>query len=63
MNLAERAFSGSKDFLSAVRPAVEAVLSSGSAVVSVGTSMPNLAMMSSAVRRRSDDLSGLRGLI
>ena len=60
---AESAFSGSNDFLRAVRPAVEAALSSGSAVVSTGISIPNLAMISSAVLRRSEDLSGLRGLI
>lgn len=60
---AERAFSGSSDFLRAVRPAVEAALSSGSALESIGTSMPKSAMIWSAVRRRSLDLSGESGLI
>jgi hypothetical protein len=60
---AESAFSGKSDFLRAVRPAVEAVLSSVSALVPTGTSMPKSAMIWSAVRRRSEDLSGANGLI
>lgn len=60
---ADRAFSGSIALRSAVRPAVEAVLSSGLASVSTGISMPKSAMIWSAVLRRSLDLSGERGLI
>jgi hypothetical protein len=60
---AERAFSGRSDLRSAVRPAVEAALSSGSALASTGISMPKSAMIWSAVRRRSLDLSGESGLI
>lgn len=63
MKRAESAFSGNSDLLRAVRPAVEAALSSGSALVSTGTSMPKSAMIWSAVRRRSEDLSGASGLI
>jgi hypothetical protein len=63
VNRAESAFSGSKDFLRAVRGADEAALSSGSALGSTGTSMPKSAMIWSAVRRRSEDLRGERGLI
>lgn len=63
VNRAERAFSGSNDFRRAVSPAVAAALSSGAALGSTGTSMPKSAMIWSAVRRRSEDLSGERGLI
>lgn len=63
VNRAESAFSGRIDFLKAVSPAVEAALSSGSAFWSTGTSMPKSAMIWSAVRRRSEDLSGDKGLI
>jgi hypothetical protein len=48
---------------SAVRPAVDAALSSASVVASSSTSMPKSAMIWSAVRRRSLDLSGDSGLI
>jgi hypothetical protein len=62
---ADKAFSGKSDFRRAVRPAVGAALSSGFgfAVASTGTSMPKSEMIWSAVRRRSLDLSGERGLI
>lgn len=61
---ADRAFSGSSDLRSAVRPAVdEAALSSGFASASTGMSMPKSAMIWSAVLRRSLDLRGERGLI
>lgn len=60
---ADSAFSGKIDFRTAVRPAVEAALSSGSAFGSTGTSIPKSAMIWSAVRRRSLDLSGESGLI
>jgi hypothetical protein len=42
---------------------VDAALSSGSAFASTGTSMAKSAMIWSAVRRRSLDLSGDSGLI
>jgi hypothetical protein len=60
---AERAFSGRSDLLNAVNPAVEAALSSGSALASTGTSMLKSAIIWSAVLRRSLDLSGDSGLI
>jgi hypothetical protein len=62
---AESAFSGRSVFRSAVRPAVGAALSSGFgfAFVSTGISMPKSEMIWSAVRRRSLDLRGERGLI
>jgi len=60
---ADSAFSGRSDFLSAVRPAVDATLSSGSASASIGTSIPKSAMIWSAVRRRSLDFNGESGLI
>jgi hypothetical protein len=64
---ADNAFSGKSDLRRAVRPAVEegAALSSGLvfAFASAGTSMPKSAMIWSAVRRRSLDLSGESGLI
>lgn len=46
---AESAFSGSKDFLKAVSPAVEAALSSGSAFGSTGTSIPKSAITISPI--------------
>ena len=60
---AESAFSGNKDLRKAVRPADGAALSAGLASSSMGNSRPKSAMIWSAVLRRSDDLSGLRGLI
>src|SRR5206468_3496939 len=60
---ADKVFSGSRDLLRAVRGAVEAALSSGSASWFTGTSMPSSEMIWSAVFRRSEDFNGERGLI
>jgi hypothetical protein len=61
---AERAFSGRIDLRRAVRPAVGAFAAAGvSTGVSTDTSMPKSWIIWSAVRRRSLDLSGERGLI